>query len=93
MLSAHACCFCYPMFITFPSLSICTDRAGGQFHVDNLSSAHVYLRLRDGQAWDALPTEVVEDCAQLTKANSIEGTPPRGANDAGPTQGRRPVGS
>ncbi|OKL60731.1 hypothetical protein UA08_04364 [Talaromyces atroroseus] len=43
------------------------------FHVDNLSSAHVYLRLRDGETWDNIPKEVLEDCAQLTKANSIEG--------------------
>ncbi|KAI4115756.1 MAG: hypothetical protein LQ345_003710 [Seirophora villosa] len=43
------------------------------FHVDNLSSAHVYLRLKAGQKWDELPAALVEDCAQLTKANSIEG--------------------
>ncbi|KAA6408053.1 MAG: hypothetical protein FRX48_08404 [Lasallia pustulata] len=44
-----------------------------RFHVDNLSSAHVYLRMVEGQTWDQLPKELVEDCAQLTKANSIEG--------------------
>ncbi|KAE8136144.1 hypothetical protein BDV38DRAFT_250037 [Aspergillus pseudotamarii] len=43
------------------------------FHVDNLSSAHVYLRLRDGESWDNIPQPLLEDCAQLTKANSIEG--------------------
>ncbi|CAF9904701.1 MAG: hypothetical protein HETSPECPRED_004760 [Heterodermia speciosa] len=43
------------------------------FHVDNLSSAHVYLRLSEGQEWNKLPKALVEDCAQLTKANSIEG--------------------
>lgn len=43
------------------------------FHVDKLSSAHVYLRLRDGQTWDAIPQDLVVDLAQLTKANSIEG--------------------
>ncbi|KAK9484430.1 hypothetical protein V1527DRAFT_470095 [Lipomyces starkeyi] len=43
------------------------------FHVDNLSSAHVYLRLEPGETWDTLPADVLEDCAQLTKANSIEG--------------------
>ncbi|PGH05627.1 hypothetical protein AJ80_08319 [Polytolypa hystricis UAMH7299] len=43
------------------------------FHVDNLSSAHVYLRLRDGETWDNIPEDILEDCAQLTKANSIEG--------------------
>jgi hypothetical protein len=47
-----------------------------QFHVDNLSSAHVYLRLRDGESWDNIPEDLLVDCAQLTKANSIEGPPP-----------------
>lgn len=44
-----------------------------QFHVDNLSSAHVYLRMRDGETWDNIPQALLDDCAQLTKANSIEG--------------------
>ncbi|MCJ1412310.1 hypothetical protein MMC19_006404 [Ptychographa xylographoides] len=43
------------------------------FHVDNLSSAHIYLRLTTGQSWEDIPKELVDDCAQLTKANSIEG--------------------
>ncbi|CAH0025229.1 unnamed protein product [Clonostachys rhizophaga] len=43
------------------------------FHVDKLSSAHIYLRMRDGQEWDKLPQELLVDLAQLTKANSIEG--------------------
>ncbi|KAI9798713.1 MAG: Coiled-coil domain-containing protein 25, partial [Sarcosagium campestre] len=43
------------------------------FHVDKLSSAHIYLRLGEGETWDAIPPELLEDCAQLTKANSIEG--------------------
>ncbi|KAI9711440.1 MAG: Coiled-coil domain-containing protein 25 [Candelaria pacifica] len=43
------------------------------FHADNLSSAHVYLRMNEGETWDAIPKELLEDCAQLTKANSIEG--------------------
>lgn len=34
----------------------------------------MYLRLAPGQAWDEVPQALVEDCAQLTKANSIEGT-------------------
>ncbi|KAL8731270.1 MAG: hypothetical protein Q9166_003494 [cf. Caloplaca sp. 2 TL-2023] len=42
------------------------------FHADNLSSAHVYLRLKPGQEWDNLAARLIEDCAQLTKANSIE---------------------
>ncbi|KAI9206960.1 uncharacterized protein BJ171DRAFT_495285 [Polychytrium aggregatum] len=43
------------------------------FHVDKLSSAHVYLRLPLGWSWADIPQEVLDDCAQLTKANSIEG--------------------
>ncbi|MCJ1392240.1 hypothetical protein MMC18_005107 [Xylographa bjoerkii] len=43
------------------------------FHADNLSSAHIYLRLAAGQSWKDIPAALVEDCAQLTKANSIEG--------------------
>ncbi|KAJ4517699.1 hypothetical protein HRR78_003537 [Exophiala dermatitidis] len=45
----------------------------GRFHVDNLSSAHVYLRLKPGESWTSIPQALLEDCAQLTKANSIEG--------------------
>lgn len=44
-----------------------------QFHADKLSSAHIYLRLREGETWDAIPEPLVMDLAQLTKANSIEG--------------------
>ncbi|VDB91761.1 unnamed protein product [Peniophora sp. CBMAI 1063] len=44
------------------------------FHVDKLSSAHVYLRLPDNiPSWDAIPEVLLQDCAQLVKANSIEG--------------------
>ena len=43
------------------------------FHVDKLSSAHVYLRLADGWSWDAIPEALIKDLAQLVKANSIEG--------------------
>jgi len=41
--------------------------------VDKLSSAHIYLRLPEGEKWDAIPKDLVTDLAQLTKANSIEG--------------------
>jgi len=44
------------------------------FHVDNLSSAHVYLRLKKGQVPTDIPPEVLEDCAQIVKANSIQGS-------------------
>ncbi|KXS10421.1 DUF814-domain-containing protein [Gonapodya prolifera JEL478] len=46
------------------------------FHVDKLSSAHVYLRIpKDaGYTWETIPEDLIVDCAQLTKANSIEGS-------------------
>lgn len=44
-----------------------------RFHVDNLSSAHIYLRMNEGDSWDQISAELLEDCAQLTKANSIDG--------------------
>lgn len=44
-----------------------------RFHVDKMSSAHVYLRLHKGQIIDDIPEGVLEDCAQLVKANSIQG--------------------
>lgn len=43
------------------------------FHVDKVSSAHVYLRLREGDTIDDIPQAVIDDCAQLVKANSIQG--------------------
>lgn len=42
--------------------------------MDNLSSAHLYLRLKTGESWTSIPKDLLEDCAQLTKANSIEGS-------------------
>ncbi|KJR85458.1 coiled-coil domain-containing protein [Sporothrix schenckii 1099-18] len=44
-----------------------------RFHVDKLSSAHIYLRLPEGDSWENIPEDLVKDLAQLTKANSIEG--------------------
>jgi len=41
--------------------------------VDNLSSAHVYLRLPRGAVLDDIPPQTLEDCCQLVKANSIQG--------------------
>ncbi|KAJ2495057.1 Coiled-coil domain-containing protein 25 [Coemansia sp. RSA 1694] len=43
------------------------------FHADKLSSAHVYLRLKPGQSWETIPQPLLDDLAQLCKANSIEG--------------------
>ncbi|KAI9785742.1 MAG: Coiled-coil domain-containing protein 25 [Geoglossum umbratile] len=44
-----------------------------RFHADKLSSAHIYLRMNEGDTWDAIPKDLLTDCVQLTKANSIEG--------------------
>ena len=43
------------------------------FHVDDLSSAHVYLRLRPGMTMDDIPKDCLTDCCSLVKANSIAG--------------------
>ncbi|XP_013200541.1 coiled-coil domain-containing protein 25 [Amyelois transitella] len=43
------------------------------FHVDKVSSAHVYLRLTPGQTIDDIPNSVLDDACQLVKANSILG--------------------
>ncbi|XP_076899832.1 uncharacterized protein LOC143553816 [Bidens hawaiensis] len=43
------------------------------FHVDKMSSAHVYVRLLKGQTIDDISEGLLEDCAQLVKANSIQG--------------------
>ena len=45
-----------------------------RFHVDSLSSAHVYLRVQPGWALDNIPSDLLTDCLQLVKANSIEGS-------------------
>ena len=43
------------------------------FHVDALSSAHVYVRLPEGLTIEDIDDETLEDCCQLVKANSIQG--------------------
>ncbi len=43
------------------------------FHVDNISSAHVYLRMLDGSTISDIPGPVMGACCQLVKANSIQG--------------------
>ncbi|XP_076033008.1 coiled-coil domain-containing protein 25 isoform X2 [Oratosquilla oratoria] len=42
------------------------------FHVDKVSSAHVYIRLSLGQTIHDISQAVLEDAAQLCKANSIQ---------------------
>lgn len=44
-----------------------------RFHVDKMSSAHVYVRLHKGQTIDDISEGLLEDCVQLVKANSIQG--------------------
>lgn len=41
--------------------------------MDNVSSAHVYLRLQKGQTLDDIQNDVLVDACQLVKANSING--------------------
>mmetsp|Transcript_2952 Transcript_2952/g.10019 ORF Transcript_2952/g.10019 Transcript_2952/m.10019 type:complete len:214 (-) Transcript_2952:284-925(-) len=48
-------------------------RRARRFHVDKMSSAHVYVRLKPGQTIDDISPETLTDCAQLVKANSIQG--------------------
>jgi len=43
------------------------------FHVDKLSSAHVYVSLQKGQTFEDISEGLLEDCIQLVKANSIQG--------------------
>jgi hypothetical protein len=43
------------------------------FHVDDLSSAHVYLRMKPGMSLDDISEDLLTDCAALVKANSIQG--------------------
>lgn len=43
------------------------------WHVDDLSSAHVYLRQKSGETLKDISPELLLDCASLVKANSIEG--------------------
>jgi predicted ribosome quality control (RQC) complex YloA/Tae2 family protein len=43
------------------------------FHVDNLSSAHVYLRMKPGMTLDDISEDLLLQCCALVKANSIAG--------------------
>lgn len=43
------------------------------FHVDDLSSAHVYLRMKPGMTMDDISQDLILDCSALVKANSIAG--------------------
>ena len=50
------------------------NQTNNRFHVDDLSSAHVYLRLHPDQTkLDDISDDLLLDCASLVKANSIEG--------------------
>jgi predicted ribosome quality control (RQC) complex YloA/Tae2 family protein len=43
------------------------------FHVDELSSAHVYLRMKPGMTLDDVSDDLILECSALVKANSIAG--------------------
>uniref|UniRef100_A0A8C7V0P6 Coiled-coil domain-containing protein 25 n=1 Tax=Oncorhynchus mykiss TaxID=8022 RepID=A0A8C7V0P6_ONCMY len=53
------------------------------FHVDKLSSAHVYLRMPKGLTIEDISKEVLIDCVQLVKNNSIQGNTLSGDMDVG----------
>ena len=40
------------------------------FHVDKLSSAHVYLRCPEGMTVETMPEALIEECAQLVKVRA-----------------------
>jgi hypothetical protein len=44
-----------------------------RFHADKHSSAHYYLRLKDGETIDDIPEEVLSDICQMTKESSKDG--------------------
>ena len=41
--------------------------------MDGFSSAHIYVRLPTGMTIDTIPAQLIQQCSQLTKANSIKG--------------------
>ena len=41
--------------------------------MDDLSSAHVYLRQKPGEKLDDITEDLLLDCSSLVKANSISG--------------------
>jgi hypothetical protein len=43
------------------------------FHVEDLSSAHVYLRLPEDVTIDTIPQNILVECCQLVKDNSKDG--------------------
>ena len=43
------------------------------FHVEDMSSAHVYLRLPEGVTIEDIPKDVLDECTQLVKDNSKDG--------------------
>ena len=48
----------------------------------------------EGMSWEAIPEALLTDCAQLVKANSIEGTSSASASAApSATEASRPLGN
>ena len=43
------------------------------FHVENFSSAHVYLRLPEGVTIDTIPKDVMDECLQIVRDGSKDG--------------------
>ena len=79
--STSSSCLRYITFSTrhhikFPHTLLSPSLWLGDWRNSKLSSAHVYLRQPDSQPhgeWESLPKALIDDAAQLVKANSIEG--------------------
>lgn len=54
-------------------LKNCFDDVDVWFHCDQISSAHVYLRLKSGESIETIDESILMDCCQLVKHCSIEG--------------------
>jgi hypothetical protein len=74
VLRAEALSITSPCFLTPPLPSpLPSHSPSPPSQVDNLSSAHVYARLPKGTTMDSMSDDLIRDCSQLVKANSIEG--------------------
>lgn len=77
MAAANPSLFFLPLVLMTPFLLFGACRWGWPedvwFHVDNLSSPHVYVRLPPGKTWDDLTPDAIRDASQWCKQGSIEG--------------------
>lgn len=62
----------YIIFLCFCGL-LTACRCGRRFHVDDMSSAHVYLRMPSGKGMDDISPETLNECCQLVKVRAAAG--------------------